>query len=576
MRYNGHEVIGLGVSMEKGGNIIALGKGLEATVERIRAQLPVGIELERVSNQPAAVTESVDEFMHTLVEAVVIVLVVSFLALGLHRKPRLRLDIWPGLVVALTIPLVLAITFLFMHIFDISLHKVSLGALIIALGLLVDDAIIAVEMMVRKMEEGMSRFEAATFAYTSTAFPMLTGTLITAAGFLPIGLAKSAAGEYTFTMFSVNAIALLVGSQVGRPGVLTQCSLEEATELKLGMLGHTCYAETISVYGTEPVFTDGDDTPWSKGFLASSYASRGLKMRFTSGSGSEVQMGYAEGKSMLYLEARCIYITKAAGVQGLQNGSVSCIGVPSAVPSGIRAVLAENLICSSLDLECASSNDQTFTHSDMRRTARLLMQFLPGTDFISSGYSAVPNYDNMFAGSNEDAEDFDDYNVIQRDLKVDGGLRPVREEDVIAIRNKAARALQAVFAGMGLPPITDEEVEAATYAHGSKDMPERNIVEDIKFAQEIINQNRNGLEVVKALAQGGFTDVAQDMLNIQKAKLTGDYLHTSAIIVGDGQVLSAVNDINDYAGPATGYRLQGERWEEIKNIPGALDPNEID
>ncbi len=265
-----------------------------------------------------------------------------------------------------------------------------------------------------------------------------------------------------------NAIALLVGSQVGRPGVLTQCSLEEATELKLGMLGHTCYAETISVYGTEPVFTDGDDTPWSKGFLASSYASRGLKMRFTSGSGSEVQMGYAEGKSMLYLEARCIYITKAAGVQGLQNGSVSCIGVPSAVPSGIRAVLAENLICSALDLECASSNDQTFTHSDMRRTARLLMQFLPGTDFISSGYSAVPNYDNMFAGSNEDAEDFDDYNVIQRDLKVDGGLRPVREEDVIAIRNKAARALQAVFAGMGLPPITDEEVEAATYAHGSK------------------------------------------------------------------------------------------------------------
>ncbi|MBF6541286.1 propanediol dehydratase, partial [Nocardia farcinica] len=130
----------------------------------------------------------------------------------------------------------------------------------------------------------------------------------------------------------------------------------------------------------------------------------------------------------------------------------------------------------------------------------------------------------------------------------------VREEDVIAIRNKAARALQAVFAGMGLPPITDEEVEAATYAHGSKDMPERNIVEDIKFAQEIINKNRNGLEVVKALAQGGFTDVAQDMLNIQKAKLTGDYLHTSAIIVGDGQVLSAVNDVNDYAGPATGYR----------------------
>ncbi len=372
-----------------------------------------------------------------------------------------------------------------------------------------------------------------------------------------------------------NAIALLIGSQVGRPGVLTQCSLEEATELKLGMLGHTCYAETISVYGTENVFTDGDDTPWSKGFLASSYASRGLKMRFTSGSGSEVQMGYAEGKSMLYLEARCIYITKGAGVQGLQNGSVSCIGVPSAVPSGIRAVLAENLICAALDLECASSNDQTFTHSDMRRTARMLMQFLPGTDFISSGYSAVPNYDNMFAGSNEDAEDFDDYNVIQRDLKVDGGLRPVREEEVVAVRNKAARAMQAVFAGLGFPVITDEEVTAATYAHGSKDMPERNVVEDIKAAQEVIEKNLSGLDVVKALAKGGFEDIATDMLNIQKAKISGDYLHTSAIIVGDGQVLSAVNDVNDYAGPATGYRVQGERWEEIKNIPNALDPQDL-
>ncbi|XYJ08590.1 efflux RND transporter permease subunit [Telluria sp. B2] len=210
MRFNGKEVIGLGVSMEKGGNIIQLGESLDATVTRIRAQLPVGIELERVSNQPQAVTASVSEFIHTLIEAVVIVLAVSFVALGLHTKPRLSIDVRPGLVVALTIPLVLAITFLFMRMLDISLHKVSLGALIIALGLLVDDAIIAVEMMVRKMEEGLSRFEAATFAYTSTAIPMLTGTLITAAGFLPIGLAKSAAGEYTFSMFSVNAIALLV------------------------------------------------------------------------------------------------------------------------------------------------------------------------------------------------------------------------------------------------------------------------------------------------------------------------------------------------------------------------------
>ena len=209
MRYNGKEVIGLGISMEKGGDIIELGRHLDATAAKIRAKLPVGIQLERVADQPRAVSSSVNEFLKVLAEAVMIVLAVSFIALGLHTKP-LRIDVRPGLVVALTIPLVLAATFLAMQLLGIDLHKISLGALIIALGLLVDDAIIAVEMMVRKMEEGLSRFDAATFAYTSTAMPMLTGTLITAAGFLPIGFAKSAAGEYTFSMFSVNALALLI------------------------------------------------------------------------------------------------------------------------------------------------------------------------------------------------------------------------------------------------------------------------------------------------------------------------------------------------------------------------------
>ncbi|EAF1244626.1 propanediol/glycerol family dehydratase large subunit [Listeria monocytogenes] len=373
-----------------------------------------------------------------------------------------------------------------------------------------------------------------------------------------------------------NALSLLVGSQTGRGGVLTQCSLEKATELELGMRGLTCYAETISVYGTEPVFTDGDDTPWSKGILASAYASRGLKMRFTSGTGSEVQMGYAEGKSMLYLESRCIFITKAAGVQGLQNGSISCIGIPGAVPSGIRAVLAENLIAVMLDLEVASGNDQTFSHSDIRRTARLLMQFLPGTDYISSGYSATPNYDNMFAGSNFDADDFDDYNILQRDLKVDGGLTPVTEEEVVAVRNKAARVIQAVFDKLGLPEVTDAEVEAATYARGSKDMPERNMVEDIKAAAEMMDRGVTGLDVVKALSAGGFDDVAESVLNMLKQRVSGDFLHTSAIIDKDWNVISSVNDLNDYAGPGTGYRLEGERWEKLKDIAVAVDANELD
>ncbi|WP_349404972.1 propanediol/glycerol family dehydratase large subunit [Clostridium perfringens] len=373
-----------------------------------------------------------------------------------------------------------------------------------------------------------------------------------------------------------NALAILVGSQVGRGGVLTQCAVEEATELDLGMRGLTSYAETVSVYGTESVFTDGDDTPWSKAFLASAYASRGLKMRFTSGSGSEALMGYSEGRSMLYLESRCIYITKGAGVQGLQNGAVSCIGMTGAVPSGIRAVLGENLIAAMLDIEVASANDQTFSHSDIRRTARMLMQMLPGTDFIFSGYSAVPNYDNMFAGSNFDAEDFDDYNILQRDLKVDGGLRPVTEEETIKVRHKAAKCIQIIFRELGFPEVTDEEVEAATYCHGSKEMPNRNVVEDLKAAEEMLERRITGLDIIKALSKNGMEDIANNLLNMLKQRVTGDYLQTSAILDKDFNVISAVNDVNDYMGPGTGYRLDGQRWEEIKKVPTVMRPEDIE
>ena len=217
VRHDGQNVIALGVSMGKGGDIIALGKALSGAVKATQANLPAGMTLTQVQDQPSAVSTSVNEFIKVLIEAVVIVLAVSFLALGLHKRPghnpmwrRWTLDIRPGLVVGITIPLVLSVTFLAMHYLGIGLHKISLGSLIIALGLLVDDAIIAVEMMVRKMEEGYDKVRAATFAYELTAMPMLTGTLITAAGFLPIGMAKSVTGEYTFAIFAVTVVALLV------------------------------------------------------------------------------------------------------------------------------------------------------------------------------------------------------------------------------------------------------------------------------------------------------------------------------------------------------------------------------
>ncbi|WP_297655238.1 efflux RND transporter permease subunit [Hydrogenophaga sp.] len=216
VRHDGKDSIALGISMAKGGDIIALGEALKTTVAGIEATLPAGMTLAQVQDQPSAVTTSVNEFVKVLIEAVVIVLAVSFLALGLHRRPggkglrRYVLDMRPGLVVFITIPLVLAITFLAMNYWGIGLHKISLGSLIIALGLLVDDAIIAVEMMVRKLEEGYSMVRAATFTWDATAMPMLTGTLITAAGFLPIGLANSLTGEYTFAIFAVTVLALVI------------------------------------------------------------------------------------------------------------------------------------------------------------------------------------------------------------------------------------------------------------------------------------------------------------------------------------------------------------------------------
>ena len=200
LRYMTHEAVGIGASMAKGGDIIELGRNLELEVARIQSELPVGLELHQVSSQPKAVARSVNEFVRTLAEAVVIVLLVSFFSLGLRT----------GLVVALTIPLVLAATFLSMRLLGIGLHKISLGALVLSLGLLVDDAIIAVEMMAIKMEQGWGRLKAASFAYTSTAFPMLTGTLVTAAGFLPIATAESSTGEYTRSIFQVTVIALLI------------------------------------------------------------------------------------------------------------------------------------------------------------------------------------------------------------------------------------------------------------------------------------------------------------------------------------------------------------------------------
>lgn len=373
----------------------------------------------------------------------------------------------------------------------------------------------------------------------------------------------------------LNAISIMVGGLSVRPGVLTQCSMEEALEVKMGMRGITSYAETISLYGTEKTMDDGGDTVWSKGFLASVYASRGIKMRCTSGTGSEVLMGGADKKSLLYLELLCVYMAKACGVQGIQNGSISCIGITSAVPKGFLVMALENLAVSLLDMEVASGNDQTFTHSDMRRTAKLLMQMLPGTDFITSGYSAMPNLDDVFAGSNTDCDDYDDWYMIQRDMKVDGGIHPITEQEAINARNRAAKALQAVFQELNFPPITDEEIEAAVYAYSNEEMPKRNRARDMEAATAFLEEGKSAMDVARALSNSGFDDIANNILDMQKERIGGDYLQVSSIFDEDNHVLSGLNNPNKYDGPGTGYQIAEDRWRKLSNKESAIDPENI-
>ncbi len=374
-----------------------------------------------------------------------------------------------------------------------------------------------------------------------------------------------------------NAIAFMVGAQVGRPGILTQCAVEEATELNLGMRGFTAYAETVSVYGTEPVFMDGDDTPWSKAFLASCYASRGLKMRFTSGTGSEVQMGYAEGKSMLYLEARCLYITKAAGSQGIQNGSVSCVGVPAARPGwysrdpgrepdrdgarpGVRVVQRPDLH-PLRPAPCRPVADA------VRARHRLhLLRLL--------GHAELRQHVRRLQLGRRRLRRLGDHPARPQDRR-----RPAcrsLEADVVAIRNKAAKVIQALFRELGLTEITDAEVEAATYARGIQDMPDRNVVEDLKAAEDLMKRGLTGVDIVKALAKAGFEDVAEAVFGILKQKVAGDYLHTSAIL--DPRLrghLARSTQPNDYRGPQTGYQISDEKWAQLQNIRQAISPESI-
>jgi propanediol dehydratase large subunit len=371
-----------------------------------------------------------------------------------------------------------------------------------------------------------------------------------------------------------NAVACAVGAAVGRWGTLFQCSSEESEELQIGMAGFTSYAETVSVYGTEKTFVDGDDTPWSKAFLAAAYASRGIKMRCTSGAGSELLMGFHESKSLLYLEARCLCLQRGMGVQGTQNGGIDGAPITATVPGGMRELMAENLLAVWLDLECASGNDARATESEIRVGAKIVPYLIAGSDLICSGFGTILKYDNSFNPSLLNGEELEDYLVLQRDFEADGGLTPITEGQSLDVRSRGIEALSAVYEELGLATASAAMKASVLVASGSDDtksfMPR-----DVALISETIKaRGITVIDVIKALAKRGFREEAENLLNVVKLRVSGDYLQTSAM-VRNGKVVSAINDPNDYGGPGSGHRLSAERRKEIIGIRDVLDQKEV-
>src|ERR1700727_1300627 len=372
-----------------------------------------------------------------------------------------------------------------------------------------------------------------------------------------------------------NPVACLIGAAVGSQGVLIQCSVEEALELELGMRGLTSYAETVSLYGTEPVFTDGDDTPWSKAFLTSAYASRGMKMRVSSGAGAEVLMAGAEAKSMLYLESRCVALARAIGAQGVQNGGIDGASVAASVPSGLRELMAENVMVMARNLESCSGNDALMSESDMRRTSRTLPIVLAGSDFVFSGFGSIQRYDNMFGPSNFNAEDIDDFLAMQRDWGIDGGLRTVPAGEIGELRRYAAEACRAVYQHLGPADFTDDHLERGGDAAGSKDLGETDTLAVLSAAHAIREGGLTVVDVVAALDETGYEAEAEAIMEMTRARLSGDYLQTAAIFDEQLEVLSLITDPNDYAGPGTGYPPTPARQREIDAIRQARGVSDL-
>lgn len=371
-----------------------------------------------------------------------------------------------------------------------------------------------------------------------------------------------------------NALACCVGSAVGRAGTLFQCASEEAEELEIGMAGFTSYAETISVYGTEKAFIDGDDTPWSKAWLAAAYASRGVKMRCTSGAAAELLMGFHESKSLLYLEARCLCIERGMGSQGTQNGGIDGAPLASTMPGGVRELMAENLLAVWLDLECASGNDARHSESEIRVGAKIMPFLVAGSDLICSGFGTILKYDNSFNPSSFNGEELEDFLVLQRDFEADGGLTSIDEAEALSVRRRAIDALSAVMEELGISEPTQAMKQSVIQASGSDETDSYTPREVAEISDQIKSRQITVNDVIRALHKRGFRDEAENLMFLMRLRISGDYLQTSAVVRNE-RVMSAINDPNDYLGPGTGYRMSEERRQEISAIRDVLDRDEV-
>ena len=284
-------------------------------------------------------------------------------------------------------------------------------------------------------------------------------------------------------------------------------------------------------------------------------------------------MGATEGKSMLYLEARCIAVTRAAGAQGVQNGGIDGVNVTASVPDGMREVIAENLCVMLHDLESCTGNDTLMSASDIRRTAHTLPILLAGSDFLFSGFGSIPAYDNAFGPSNFNAEDLDDYLVVQRDWGFEGGLCARDDDELLPLPAAGGRGCRAVFEELGLAEFTDEDVEAASRTARSTCPSSR--ATSCRRRRADHGARHHGARRRARARRARLRVEAERVLEMLRQRLLGDFLQTSAIFDEDMRVLSNLTDPNDYAGPGTGYRMSAERRAEVARVRQVWSPADL-